>query len=89
MVIGVGTAILAALHAPPRSPVLLPQRPRRCAAPYASVVDFVNPLDVDRLNNVEYGRIAEARISYGGRGRMSEIQSPNWGQQIYDRVVPF
>ena len=54
-----------------------------------TVAGIVNPLDVDRANNVEYGRIAEARISYGGRGRQSEIQSPNWGQQIYDRVVPF
>jgi flagellar L-ring protein precursor FlgH len=50
---------------------------------------FVNPLDVTRENTVDYQKIAEARISYGGRGRQSEIQSPNWGQQIYDRVVPF
>lgn len=53
------------------------------------VAGIVNPLDVSRANTVEYERIAEARISYGGRGRQSEIQSPNWGQQIYDRVVPF
>ncbi|RAI00949.1 flagellar biosynthesis protein FlgH [Acuticoccus sediminis] len=54
-----------------------------------TVAGIVNPLDVNRLNTVDYERIAEARISYGGRGRQSEIQSPNWGQQIYDRVVPF
>ncbi|MEM9223582.1 MAG: flagellar basal body L-ring protein FlgH [Pseudomonadota bacterium] len=50
---------------------------------------IVNPLDITRVNTVSYEKIAEARISYGGRGRSSEVQSPNWGQQIYDRVVPF
>lgn len=50
---------------------------------------IVNPLDVTRSNTVSYDKVAEARISYGGRGRSSEIQSPNWGQQLYDRVVPF
>lgn len=50
---------------------------------------IVNPLDLSRFNTVEYDRVAEARISYGGRGRQSEVQSPNWGQQIFDRVVPF
>jgi flagellar L-ring protein precursor FlgH len=49
----------------------------------------VNPLDISRGNTVGYDKVAEARISYGGRGRQSEVQSPNWGQQIYDRVVPF
>jgi flagellar L-ring protein FlgH len=53
------------------------------------VTGVVNPLDVTRENTVPYEKIAEARISYGGRGRHSEIQSPGWGQQIYDRVVPF
>lgn len=50
---------------------------------------IVNPLDVTRANTVGYERIAEARISYGGRGRQSEVQSPNYGQLIYDRLVPF
>lgn len=50
---------------------------------------IVNPLDVTRDNTVDYARIAEARISYGGRGVASEIQAPNWGQRVYDRVVPF
>jgi len=50
---------------------------------------IVNPLDITRANTVGYEKIAEARISYGGRGRASEVQSPNYGQQLYDRVVPF
>ncbi|XWN33001.1 MAG: flagellar basal body L-ring protein FlgH [Devosia sp.] len=54
-----------------------------------TLAGIVNPLDISRLNTVSYEKIAEARISYGGRGRQSEVQSPNWGQLIYDRVVPF
>lgn len=49
----------------------------------------VNPLDISRANTVGYEKIAEARISYGGRGRSSEVQAPNWGQQLYDKVIPF
>ena len=54
-----------------------------------NLAGIVNPLDITRTNTVSYEKIAEARISYGGRGRSSEVQSPNWGQQLYDRVVPF
>lgn len=50
---------------------------------------IVNPLDITRVNTVGYEKIAEARISYGGRGRSSEVQAPRWGQQLYDRVWPF
>lgn len=49
----------------------------------------VNPLDISRNNTVTYEKIAEARISYGGRGMTSQVQTPNWGQQIYDRLIPF
>ncbi|MEM7694966.1 MAG: flagellar basal body L-ring protein FlgH [Pseudomonadota bacterium] len=53
------------------------------------LMGIVNPLDVTRNNTVGYDKIAEARISYGGRGRISEVQAPRWGQQVYDRVSPF
>jgi len=32
---------------------------------------------------------AENTISYGGRGRVSEVQQPAYGQQILDQVLPF
>ena len=31
---------------------------------------------------VSYDKIAEARISYGGRGRITDVQQPAWGQQL-------
>lgn len=45
--------------------------------------------DISKDNSISYDKIAEARISYGGRGRLSEVQAPAWGQQLYDTFVPF
>ena len=53
-----------------------------------TVAGIVDPLDISLNNTVAYDRIAEARISYGGRGRQSDVQQPAWGQQIYDAVRP-
>jgi flagellar L-ring protein precursor FlgH len=54
-----------------------------------SVAGVVRPSDISRNNTIAYDRVAEARISYGGRGRISEVQQPAWGQQIYDTAKPF
>ena len=54
-----------------------------------TVAGIVRPSDISRSNTIAYDRIAEARISYGGRGRLSEVQQPSWGQEIYDFVKPF
>ncbi len=47
------------------------------------------PRDINKDNMINYDKIAEARISYGGRGRLMEVQQPAWGQQLYDTFVPF
>jgi flagellar L-ring protein FlgH len=54
-----------------------------------SVAGIVHPSDISRNNTIAYDHVAEARISYGGRGRLSEVQQPSWGQQMYDFVRPF
>jgi flagellar L-ring protein precursor FlgH len=50
---------------------------------------IVRPQDIGAQNTISYERIAEARISYGGRGRLTEVQQPPYGQQILDHVLPF
>ncbi len=54
-----------------------------------NVAGIVRPRDISKDNTISYEKIAEARISYGGRGRISETQQPGWGQQGYDIVKPF
>jgi flagellar L-ring protein precursor FlgH len=54
-----------------------------------SVTGIVHPRDIDAGNTISYERIAEARISYGGRGRLTEVQQPAWGHQLIDNISPF
>lgn len=53
-----------------------------------NVAGIVRPRDVDANNVISYDRIAEARISYGGRGRLTEVQQPPYGQQFMDLFSP-
>lgn len=54
-----------------------------------SVAGVVRPRDIATDNTISYDKIAEARIAYGGRGRITEVQQPGWGQQLYDLIAPF
>ncbi len=53
------------------------------------VTGYVRPEDVSRQNEITYDKIAAARISYGGRGQISEVQQPRYGQQVAERILPF
>jgi flagellar L-ring protein precursor FlgH len=53
------------------------------------VTGFVRPQDISRQNEVTYDKIAQARISYGGRGQITDMQQPRYGQQIADILLPF
>ncbi len=53
------------------------------------VSGYVRPTDISRQNEITYDKIAGARISYGGRGQISGVQQPRYGQQILETVLPF
>lgn len=53
------------------------------------VQGFVRPEDISRQNEITYDKIAGARISYGGRGQITDVQQPRYGQQIADVILPF
>ncbi|MEP5154783.1 flagellar basal body L-ring protein FlgH [Planktotalea sp.] len=50
---------------------------------------FVRPEDISRQNEITYDKIASARISYGGRGQITDVQQPRYGRQILEAVLPF
>jgi len=54
-----------------------------------SIGGVIRPQDISRDNSITYDKIAEARVSYGGRGRLTEVQQPSYGQQLLDQAMPF
>jgi flagellar L-ring protein precursor FlgH len=53
------------------------------------VSGIVRPQDIASDNTVAHDRMAEARISYGGRGQLVDQQTPRYGQQFLDVILPF
>lgn len=53
------------------------------------VQGYVRPEDISRQNEITYDKIASARISYGGRGQITDVQQPRYGQQALDMILPF
>ena len=53
------------------------------------VSGVIRPQDIASDNTVQHDRLAEARIAYGGRGQITDVQTPRWGQQLLDILLPF
>lgn len=53
------------------------------------IVGVIRPQDITSNNTVPFEDIAEARLAYGGRGHITDVQQPRYGTQILDIVVPF
>lgn len=50
---------------------------------------IIRPQDIGSDNTVRHDRLAEARIAYGGRGTISDVQRPRYGQELMDIILPF
>lgn len=53
------------------------------------VAGVIRPEDITSNNVINYEKIAEARVSYGGRGTISDLQRPRWGTEVVDVLMPF
>jgi flagellar L-ring protein precursor FlgH len=54
-----------------------------------AITGVVRPEDISSQNTVDLKKIAEARISYGGRGQLSDLKDTPYGQKFINQIMPF
>jgi flagellar L-ring protein precursor FlgH len=53
------------------------------------VAGIIRPQDIQRDNTIPYDRIAEARITYGGRGQLTRQTRTSYGEDALDIILPY
>ncbi len=53
------------------------------------IAGIVRPVDIESDNTIDSTKIAEARISYGGRGDLTSVVKPRLGDKVLDTIIPF
>jgi flagellar L-ring protein precursor FlgH len=53
------------------------------------IAGIIRREDITGDNTIDYEKIAEARLVYGGRGQVYELQQPRYGEQVLDVFLPF
>ena len=53
------------------------------------IAGIIRQADINVDNTVDYDKIAEARITYGGRGQISNVQKPRYGDDVLEILLPY
>jgi flagellar L-ring protein precursor FlgH len=54
-----------------------------------TIAGIVRPEDITAANTIRHTQIAEARVSYGGRGAITRVQKVPAGQALLEQFTPF